>query len=438
MSKPKVKASLRTVLAASTIGSTLEWYDYMIFGTAAALVFPKVFFADADPVVGLLSSFATFAVGFLARPIGAVIAGHFGDRIGRRNVLLVTLTVMGIATFAIGLLPTYGQLGWVAPALLLLLRVIQGLSLGGEWGGSVLLAVEQMSGGRRKGFLGSFAQTGDTFGLMLSAGVFAAMTTMIDDAAFLSWGWRVPFLLSAVLVVVGLWLRLKLDETPEFVERMETSAPERAPLLTVLRTMPGTFVLSMGCRLGVDVSFYIFTVFVLTYTESRGLFDEGTVLVATMVAAAVTIVPTVLFGALADRYGARLVSVCGMAAIGVMAFLFFPMLDTGNLGLLYLAMILVNLAAVAAWGPYAGLLANVFPVRVRFTGMSFSFQFAGIFGGGIAPYVATALFGQFNSSFSVALYVGVAVAISIVCLLTVKQQSVAPSVTVDPIAERVD
>ncbi|AQW46606.1 MFS transporter [Streptomyces violaceusniger] len=423
MSKPSKQKSLRTVLAASMTGSTLEWYDYIIFGNAAALVFPKLFFPNDSPVVGLLSSFATFAVGFVARPVGAVIAGHFGDRIGRRKVLLATLLIMGAGTVGIGLLPTYAQVGWLAPALLVLLRVVQGLALGGEWGGSVLLAVEQMSGGRRKGFLGSFPQAGDALGGMLSAGVFAALTTMLDDDAFLSWGWRVPFLLSAVVVVVGLWLRLLLDETPEFVEKMEHAAPERTPLVTVLRTMPGTFVLSMGCRLGVDIGFYIFSVFSLTYVTSRGLFSTGEVLVAIMAASALSVVPMVLFGALADRVGARVVSVCGVLMIGVMAFAFFPMVDTGSTAMLWLAILLARAGGAAAWAPYAGLLANVFPVRVRFTGTSFSFQFAGIFGGGIAPYVATALFHHFDSSLPVSVYAGVAVVISVICLLMVKQQN---------------
>lgn len=437
MSARTRQPSLRTVLAASMVGSTLEWYDYMIFGNAAALVFPKLFFPNASPVVGLLSSFATFAVGFVARPVGAVVAGHFGDRFGRRKVLIVTLLTMGVATFAIGLLPHYGQIGILAPALLVALRVIQGLALGGEWGGSVLLAVEQMSGGRRKGLLGSFPQAGDPMGLLLSAGVFAAMTTLLDNEAFLSWGWRVPFLLSAVVVAVGVWLRLLLSETPEFVERMEASAPERAPLLVVLRTMPGNFVLSMGCRLGVDIGFYIFTVFSLTYVESRGLFPTGRILVATIVAAAVGLFTTVLFGALADRFGARLVSVCGMVMLGVMAFAFFPLLETGQVGLVCLAMILAfAVGGTAAWGPYAGLLANVFPVRVRYTGTSFSFQFAGILGGGIAPYVATALLYHFDSAVPVSIYEAVAVVISIVCLLTVRQQTQTDAGSVTPAGAR--
>ncbi|MGW3954899.1 MFS transporter [Streptomyces sp. NPDC004752] len=405
------------------VGSTLEWYDYFVFGTAAALVFPKVFFPDSDPVVGLLSSFATFAAGFVARPVGAIVAGHFGDRGGRRNVLLATLLIMGVATFAIGLLPTYSQVGYAAPALLVLLRVVQGLALGGEWGGSVLLAVEQLSDGRRKGFLGSFPQTGDTIGAMLSSGVFAVMTTTLSNSAFLSWGWRVPFLLSAAIVAVGLWLRLLLEETPEFVKQMEESAPERAPLLTVLRTMPGNFLLSMGCRFGVDIGFYVFSVFLLTYATSQGLFSSGQILIASTVISALSVVPTVLSGSLADRFGSRLVSVCGLVILGVMAFAFFPMLNTGNTALLWLALVLVSAGSTAAWAPYAGLLADVFPVRVRFTGTSFSFQFAGILGGGVAPYVATALFQHFGSTLSVSLYEAAAVVVSIVCLLAVRQHS---------------
>ncbi|GAA5129724.1 MFS transporter [Pseudonocardia adelaidensis] len=411
----------RRALGASLAGSTLEWYDYMIFGQAAALVFPQLFFPHSSPIAGLLSSFATFAVGFVARPIGAVIAGHFGDRIGRRRVLLATLVTMGVATCAIGLLPTYAQIGVWAPILLALCRIAQGLALGGEWGGSVLLAIEQLPGGKRKGLLGSIPQAGDPLGLLLAGGSFTLATTLVHKDAFLAWGWRVPFLLGASILVVGLWLRLRITETPEFVESIKDARPERAPLVSVLRSQPGNFVLSVGCRLGVDVGFYVFTVFSITYVTTSGVMSSGAVLVATMVAAGLALVTTPLFGALADRVGTRRVLVWGLVGLVVSAFAFFPLLDTGSPALASVAMVLsFSIAGMAIWAPYAGLVSTVFPPETRYTGTSFSFQFSGIIGGGIAPFIATALFDRAGSSLPVTLYVALAAVVSIVCVVAVR------------------
>src|SRR6478609_6745817 len=239
------QARQRRALQASLVGSTLEFYDYIIFGLAAALIFPKVFFPNTSPIAGTLSAFAAFAVGFVARPVGAAIAGHYGDRIGRRKVLLVTLLAMGVATGGIGLLPTFDQVGVWAPVLLVVCRIVQGLSLGGEWSGSVLLAVEQTDGNRRKGFFGSIPQAGDPIGLLLANGVFVLTQAFTDDAQFMSWGWRVPFLAGLLIIAAGMWLRLRTTETPEFENRMEQIEAVRTPLLTVLRQQPVTFLLSM-------------------------------------------------------------------------------------------------------------------------------------------------------------------------------------------------
>lgn len=412
---------LRRPLQASLIGSTLEFYDYIIFGLAAALVFPKIFFPNSSPVVGMLSAFATFAVGFVARPVGAVIAGHFGDRIGRRRVLLVTLIAMGVATGGIGLLPTFDQIGIWAPVLLVLCRVVQGLSLGGEWSGSVLLAVEQNPGGQRKGFFGSIPQVGDPLGLLLANGAFAIVQATTNEEAFLAWGWRVPFLSGLVIVAVGLWLRLRITETPEFERRLKDNPPVRLPLVAVLQDQPLNFVLSMGCRLANDVAFYIVTVFAITYVTRQNLMDGSVVLIATMAAAGVAVVTTPLMGMLADRIGVRKLAICGLVALGIGVAAYFPLLNTGRPGLAIAAAVFTNgIAAKAFWAPYAGLLSSLFPAETRFSGMSFSFQLAGIIGGGIAPFVAAALLELTGSSVAITAYGLVAVAISLACVATVR------------------
>ncbi|MFD9669223.1 MFS transporter [Rhodococcus sp. NPDC059968] len=419
---------LRRALQASLFGSTLEFYDYIIFGLAAALVFPKVFFPHSSPTAGLLSAFATFAVGFLARPVGAVIAGHFGDRIGRRKVLLITLFAMGIATGGIGLLPTYDQVGMWAPALLVVCRIVQGLSLGGEWSGSVLLAVEQTSGSRRKGLFGSIPQVGDPLGLLLANGAFAVVKATTSEEAFLAWGWRVPFLLGLVIVAIGMWLRLRVTETPEFEQRMATvSAPLKRPLVTLLREQPRNFVLSMGCRLGNDVAFYIVTVFAITYVTHENLMDGSVVLIATMAAAGVGVIVTPLMGVLADRIGLRKLAMCGLLALGVGVAAYFPLLNAGQPALAIAAAVFTSgIAAKAFWAPYAGFMSSLFPPEMRFSGMSFSFQLAGIVGGGIAPFVAVTLLEFTGSSLAITAYGLVAVAISLACVAAVRPYAEQP------------
>ncbi|MDV3126045.1 MHS family MFS transporter [Mycobacterium sp. 21AC1] len=430
---------LRRALQASLVGSTLEFYDYIIFGLAAALVFPEVFFPNSSPVAGILSSFATFAVGFVARPVGAVIAGHFGDRIGRRRVLLATLIAMGIATGGIGLLPTFEQVGVWAPVLLVLCRIVQGLSLGGEWSGSVLLAVEQNPGGQRKGFFGSIPQVGDPLGLLLANGAFAIVQVSVDKEAFMSWGWRVPFLSGLVIVAVGLWLRLRITETPEFERRAKAKPPLRIPLLTLLREQPRNFVLSMGCRLANDVAFYIVTVFAITYVVHQNLMDRSVVLIATMCAAGVAVITTPLMGMLADRIGVRKLAIFGLVALGVGVATYFPLLNTGRPALAIAAAVFTNgIAAKAFWAPYAGLLSTLFPAEMRFSGMSFSFQLAGIVGGGIAPFVAAALLEITGSSVAITVYGLTAVAISLICVATVRTYPNRPTSEAGSTVENAD
>lgn len=421
----------RRALQASLVGSTLEFYDYIIFGLAAALVFPKVFFPNSSPIAGMLSAFATFAVGFVARPVGAVIAGHFGDRIGRRRVLLITLIAMGLATGGIGLLPTHDQVGLWAPVLLVVCRIVQGLSLGGEWGGSVLLAVEQK--GQRKGFFGSIPQVGDPIGLLLANGAFAIVKASTSEEAFMSWGWRVPFLIGMVIVAAGLWLRLRITETPEFEQRMAaTEAPLRLPLVAVLRQQPRNFLLSMGCRIGNDVAFYIVTVFAITYVTRQHLMSGSVILVATMSAAGLAVFTTPLMGVLADRIGVRKLTIIGLIALAIGVATYFPLLNTGYPALAIVAAVVTNgIAAKAFWAPYAGLMSTLFPAEMRFSGMSFSFQLSGILGGGIAPFVAAALLELTGSSWSITVYGLIAVAISLFCVATVRtyaQQSPADDV----------
>ena len=299
----KAPSSVRKVIVASLIGTSLEWYDFFIYGTAAALVFNKLFFPSFEPLVGTLLAFTTYAVGFVARPLGGLLFGHYGDRIGRKNVLVVTLLLMGIATFAIGLMPTYATLGVWAPILLVVLRFVQGLGLGGEWGGAVLMTLES-GDERRRGLNASWPQVGVPLGLLLANGVLSLMGVLTNDAAFLSWGWRVPFLLSGVLVLVGLWIRLTIAESPLFREVEESHTKAAAPILEVLRRYPKKVLLAVGARVGVDVAFYTFVLFITTYVATYLKLPRNYALNAVLIAAAVQIVLIPFFGSLSDRFGA--------------------------------------------------------------------------------------------------------------------------------------
>ena len=407
---------VRRVVIASLVGTSLEWYDFFIYGTAAALVFNQLFFPSFEPLVGTLLAFTTYAVGFIARPVGGVVFGHYGDRVGRKNVLVATLVLMGVATFAIGLLPTYASIGVWAPVLLVALRFLQGLGLGGEWGGAVLMTLE--SGDRTKrGLNASWPQVGVPIGLLLANGVLSLMGAITADEAFLSWGWRVPFLLSGLLVVVGLWIRLSLEESPLFAAVETKQEKARAPIVEVLSRHPKQVLLALGARVGVDVVFYVYVLFITTYVVTYLKLPQSYALNAVLIAAAVQALFIPVCGALSDRFGRRPVYLVGAVGAAVWTFVFFALLDTGDFGLIVLAAVVALLLHAAMYGPQASFIAEMFPTAVRYTGASMGYQVAGILGGALAPIIATALLDRYDSSLFVSIYVVVVLAITVLCVL---------------------
>ena len=404
------------VIAASLIGTSLEWYDFFLYGSAAALVFGKLFFPTFAPLTGTLLAFVTYAVGFVARPLGGIVFGHFGDRTGRKTVLVVTLLLMGIATALIGLLPTYASIGAAAPALLAALRFVQGIGLGGEWGGAVLMSIEHAPAARR-GFAASWPQVGVPAGNLLAAAVLWLMSSTLSDSSFLAWGWRVPFLLSGVLVLVGLWIRLSLAESPLFAEVAEAGARVRLPLLEVLRRHPRGLLVAMGARIGTDVAFYTFVVYVLTYLTGTVKVSRGVGLAAVLIGSALQLGLIPLFGALSDRYGRRPVYLAGTVAAGLWVFAFFPLLDTGSRPVIVLAVAVALLAHAAMYGPQAALIAELFATELRYSGASMGYQVAGILGGALAPIIAIKLVAATHTALSVSWYVAAMLTITVLALL---------------------
>jgi MFS transporter, MHS family, shikimate and dehydroshikimate transport protein len=383
-------ATIRLVAFASLIGTTIEWYDFFLYGTAAALVFNRLYFPTFDPLAGTLAAFGTYTVGFVARPIGGIIIGHYGDRIGRKSMLVLTLTIMGIATFGIGLLPTYAQVGPWAAVALVMLRLAQGFGVGGEWGGAVLMAVEHAPPGAR-GFYGSWPQVGVPAGLLLSTAVFAQFARLPEDQ-FLSWGWRVPFLLSILLVAVGLVIRLRILETPAFVRVKQERVESRRPVIEVLRSHPKEVLLAIGMRLAENGAFYIYTVFVLVYGTQRVGIDRQTVLNGILLAAACAIVAIPICGAVSDRVGRRPVYLFGASVTALFAYPLFWLLDTGSTPLVWLALVVALVFAHSPmYGPQAAFLSELFGTRVRYSGASIGSQLASVVAGGLSPFIATAL-----------------------------------------------
>ncbi len=382
--------SIGWIASASSIGTTIEWYDFFLFGVVTPLVLNKLFFPNFDPVVGTLLAYTTFFVGFISRPIGGIIFGHYGDRIGRKTVLILTLLIMGIATFLIGLLPTYASVGIWAPIMLLALRIFQGIGIGGEWGGAVLMAVEHSPAGRR-GFYGSWPQIGVPAGLLLSAGM-VYLLSYLPEADFFAWGWRVAFLISAVLVAIGLYIRLKIMETPAFARIQETKKVAPVPVVELFRTHGKNTLLGLGARYIEGVTFNIFGVFIVGYLAGTLGLPRQTALAGVMISSAIMIVMLPIYGNLSDKIGRRRMFGIAGLLIGLLSFPAFWLMQTKDPLLVWLA-IAVPFALVypAVYGPQAALFSELFDTRVRYTGISFVYQFSGIFASGLTPIIATAL-----------------------------------------------
>jgi metabolite-proton symporter len=415
------RTRMAAVVSGSLIGTTIEWYDFFLYGAAAALVFNTVFFPAADPLVGTLLAFLTYAVGFVARPLGAVVFGHFGDRLGRKTTLVVSLMLMGGSTFLIGLLPGYAAIGVAGPLLLVALRLIQGFALGGEWGGAVLLVAEHGSAGRR-GFWASWPNVGAPAGNLLSAGVLAVLAGVLPHEAFLSWGWRIPFLLSAVLLVVGLWLRLAVSESPLFLAARESSPAERPlPLATLLRRHPREIVIAMLSRFGENASYYLFTVFVLTYVTQVGDMPTSVALRAVMIGCAIECLLIPVVGAASDRIGRRPIYYASCLGLAVWAFAFFPLLDTGS-PLLVTTAVTVGLLTHAGFsGVIGAFFAELFGTEVRYTGVSVGYSFASVLAGSLAPIIALSLWREFGSSVPISVYLAVMALISLAAVWAARE-----------------
>ncbi len=402
---PSTNASIRRVAIASFIGTTIEWYDFFLYGTASALIFNKLFFPNYDPLTGTLASFGTYAVGFAARPIGGIVCGHFGDKIGRKSMLILTLLIMGVATFLIGCLPTYNEIGIWAPILLVVLRVAQGFGVGGEWGGAVLMAVEH-SPSNRRGFYGSWPQIGVPAGLLLATLMFGQISRL-PEQTLLTWGWRVAFLVSIVLVAVGLFIRLAVVEPPVFAKLKESGASSRVPILDAVRHHPRNVILAMGARLSENSAFYLYTVFVLTYaTQPRIGFASSLVLKAISIAAVIEILSIPTFGALSDKLGRRPVYLFGSIFTGLFAFPFFWLIEASSTGLMVLALVLALVVGHAAmYGPQASFFSELFGTRVRYSGASLGYQLASVIAGGLSPLIATALLKRYGSYWPIASFI---------------------------------
>ena len=410
--------TIRRVVTSALVGATIEWYDFFLYGVVAGIVFNKLYFPGTDPVVATLLAYTTFAVGFVTRPLGGVIFGHFGDRIGRKTMLVITLMIMGVATFLIGLVPTYAQIGVAAPLLLLFLRILQGIGLGGEWGGAVLMAYEYAPPGKR-GFYASLPQIGLAIGLCMASGVVALLSSLLTDAQFLSWGWRVAFLISGVLVVVGMWIRLNVQETPEFAAVKAKNAELAIPFMDMIRRYPANVLKGMGARYIDGVFFNIFAVFSIGYLVSTVKISRTEALLGVMAAALVMIFTIPFFGKLSDRYGRPKVFMWGSLALAVAAFPAFWLMthSGGNVLLVWLSIVVpFGLIYPAVYGPEAALFCDLFDAKVRYTGISFVYQFSGIFASGITPIVATALLKSGGGEpWQICMYVAFAGVVSAIC-----------------------
>jgi metabolite-proton symporter len=413
MSESDHSAQLRKAVVASTIGTAIEWYDFFLYGTAAGLIFGKLFFPNQDALTATLASFGTYFIGFVGRPIGAAIFGHYGDRIGRKATLIATLLCMGLATFLIAFVPTYESIGIWGAVILTVLRVFQGIGVGGEWGGSVLLAMEWSRTHGQRGLVAAWPQFGVPCGLFLSNLAVLAFSQLSGDQ-FAAWGWRLPFALSIVLVGIGLWIRLGILETPVFQQLLDDKKIEKTPIIEVFKKHPKQILLSALLRMSEQAPFYIFTAFIFAYAVGTLHMSRDLILSAVLVASCVSFITIPLSGHISDRIGRRKMYLIGAATTGVFGFLYFGMVDTAAPLLVFVAIVLSLIPHDMQYGPQAALIAESFTPRLRYSGASLGYQLASVIAGGPAPLIATALFAAYHSGYAISIYIAACAVVSIV------------------------
>jgi MFS family permease len=413
LSDAEHSTQLRKAVIASTIGTAIEWYDFFLYGTAAGLVFGKLYFPNQNPLSATLLAFGTYFIGFAARPVGAAIFGHYGDRIGRKATLIATLLFMGIATFLVAFVPTYASIGIWGAIILTILRAVQGIGVGGEWGGSVLLAMEWARTHGQRGLVASWPQFGVPAGLLLSTAAVAVFSAWSGDQ-FIVWGWRIPFALSIILVGVGLWIRLGILETPVFQKLLDEDKVEKAPIVEVIKKQPKEIILSALLRMSEQAPFYIFTAFVFAYTVGTLKMDRNFILSAVMVAALVSFITIPLSGHISDRIGRRKMYLIGVVLMGFFGFLYFGMVDSMIPSAVFIAIVLSLIPHDIQYGPQAALIAESFTPRLRYSGASLGYQLASIIAGGPAPLIATALFATYQTGYAIAIYIAACAVISLV------------------------
>ena len=413
------RSQLRRAVIASTIGTTIEWYDFFLYSIVTGLVFAKLFFPHADPLVGTLEAFGVYFGGFIARPVGAAIFGHFGDRIGRKSTLIATLMLMGTATFLVAVVPGYDSIGIWGAILLTILRVLQGIGVGGEWGGSVLLAMEWSRSNANRGFIAAWPQLGVPAGLFL-ANLAVLAFSAISGPGFLTWGWRIPFALSIILVGMGLWIRLGILETPAFRKVIAEGEVLRAPLAEVWRRHPGEIILSALVRMAEQAPFYVFTAFVFSYGTGALHISRDLLLLSVLVASVLSLFTVPFAGYLSDRFGRRRIYILGAVLTGLVGWLYFAMLNTLVPGWIMLAVILSLVPHDLMYGPQAALIAETFPARLRYSGASLGYQLASVIAGGPAPLIAAALFAHYHSGTPIALFITACAVISVISAMLMK------------------
>jgi metabolite-proton symporter len=407
------QVQLRRAVIASTIGTAIEWYDFFLYSTVTGLVFAKLFFPHSDPWVGTLEAFAIYAVGFVARPVGAAIFGHYGDRIGRKSTLIATLLLMGLATFAVALVPTYATAGIWGAVILTILRFIQGVGVGGEWGGSVLMSMEWARSDRSRGLIASWPQFGVPCGLFLANLAVLAFSQMSGES-FLAWGWRIPFAASLVLVAVGLYIRLGILETPVFSKLVAEQKIDRTPMLTVIKEHPKEILLSAFARMAEQAPFYIFTAFIFSYGTASLHVSRDFLLTAVLAASVLSFISIPVFGHVSDLIGRKNMYLIGAVVTGVFGFIYFGMVNTGSLPIIFLAIILSLVPHDMMYGPQAALIAESFTGRLRYSGASLGYQLASVIAGGPAPLIATWLYKTYQSPIAIAIYIAVCAIITVI------------------------